>query len=350
MNVYGSRFDLFIRTYFWQIAALVLIVLSAYEAFLYGISPAGWDPLVMSAVVALIAGMWLGLRLVERVLPTLQRLEARGSLEGDAAELAALVSDRADRYAGSAGVVVGALLFVSYFAVYLGDGRLPQDMPLVLAASLGGYLGGRVIGRMVAVGQLGSIIRGDTRWSLRPQLASLDGAAGLAPVGHLFFRQASVLFIPAVFLMVWWLIIPLMPRYADWRPWYMAFLIVAIGLELIAFVWPMWSFHVQMKEFRDRQLIDVEAEVSHRLAEIEPLLVSTHDAADRAALKQEIGVLRERYASVTQCPTWPVDRRVRRKFSIRNLVLLVPLVIKLVDLDQFWSDVAGVLGRILGED
>jgi hypothetical protein len=222
-------------------------------------------------------------------------------------------------------------------------------MPLVLAASVGGYLGGRVIGRMVAVGQLGIAIDRDARWTLLPQVANLDGAAGLAPVGRLYFRLASVLFLPAVFLMVWWLIIPLIGRYEDWRPWYVGFFLVAVGLEVIAFVWPMWSFHTQMEAFRDGKLIDVDAEVSHRQAQIERLLSTTGNPSDRADLRQEMGFLRERYDSVARCPTWPVDRQVRRRFSIRNMVLLVPLLVKIADLDGLWSDVAGALGEIFSD-
>jgi hypothetical protein len=43
-----------------------------------------------------------------------------------------------------------------------------------------------------------------------------------------------------------------------------------------------------------------------------------------------------------------MDRRVRRRFRIRDLVL--PLQFKLVDLDALWSDVAGALGRVLGDE
>ena len=59
-------------------------------------------------------------------------------------------------------------------------------------------------------------------------------------------------------------------------------------------------------------------------------------------------MLRERYEEVARCPTWPMDRRVRRRFRIRDLVL--PLQFKLVDLDALWSDVAGALGRVLGDE
>jgi hypothetical protein len=119
LDGYGSPFDRFIRRYFWGIASVVLIVLSFFEMAQYGESPAAWDPLVMSAVVVLIVGMWLGLRVTERVPKTLEWLERRGSLEGSAVELARLIYRRADRYSEVTGMVVGALLFASYTAVYL---------------------------------------------------------------------------------------------------------------------------------------------------------------------------------------------------------------------------------------
>jgi hypothetical protein len=104
-----------------------------------------------------------------------------------------------------------------------------------------------------------------------------------------------------------------------------------------------------MEAFRDGRLIEVVAEVSHRQAEIERLLSTTGNPSDRADLRQEMGFLRERYDSVARCPTWPVDRQVRRRFSIRNLVLLVPLLVKIADLDGLWSDAAGALGEIFSD-
>ena len=346
---WGRALDEVIRHYFWVIAASVMLLLVASQVLMYGWRPDTWDALLLSAVAILIIGMWLGLLVTEDVPDTLNELERQRSLEGDPCALARCVATRADHLAGICGLAIAALLFASYTSVYAAQQRLPDDLPLVALASLGGYLGGRVIGRMIAVGQIGSMIDGDDRWRIHPQLASLDDAAGLSAVGRLYLKQALVLFIPAVFLMAWWLIIPVLQAYEEWRSWYLGLLLVALVLQLVAFVWPMWSFHVQMKRYRDDLLQQIEADGSGRLAELDPLLLSAQSAEERTRLTNEVNALKERYTSVRMCPTWPVDRRVRRKFSIRNAFLLVPLAAKLVGLSGLWSEIADTLGRVFGE-
>lgn len=346
---WGRALDGVIRQYFWFIATSVMILLAASQVLMFGWPPDAWDPLLLSAVAILIVGMWLGLLVTEDVPDTLSELARKRSLEGDPGALARCVAARADRLAGISGLAIAVLLLASYTSVYAAQQRLPDDLPLVALAGLGGYLGGRVIGRMIAVGQIGSIIGGDARWQIHPQLASLDDAAGLSAVGRLYLKQALVLFIHAVFLMAWWLIIPVLQAYEEWRSWYLGLLLVAMVLQLAAFVWPMWSFHRQMKRYRDDLLRQIEADGSQRLADLDRLLLSAHDAAERTRLTSEVNAAKERYTSVRTCPTWPVDRRVRRKFSIRNAFLLVPLTAKLVGLSGLWSDIAETLGRVFGE-
>lgn len=352
---YGAALDGWIRRYFWQIASAVMALLMSVEVWLYGPNALQWDLLLVTSVIVLILGLWLGLDLVSRVSPTLRLLAARGSLQGDPDELGAVIAGRADRLAGRWGLLVAGLICVSYAWVYWVRGVLWSWFPLILLAGVGGYLAGRVIGRMIAVGGLGRVIARDPKWAVQPQVASLDGAAGLAPIGALYLRQASVLFIPAVFLAAWWALIPVLGSlrgYSGWGYWrqpYLALLAVALVLQLIAFVGPMLSFHRQMREYRDVHLVEVDVEVSKRVAEIEPQLAATHDSDERAALRDEMGVLKERYLSAASCPTWPVDHRVRRKFSLHNAILLVPLVGRALGLSGVWADLANVLGQIFGD-
>jgi integrase len=54
--------------------------------------------------------------------------------------------------------------------------------------------------------------------------------------------------LPALFLAVWLLLLPL-PRfqgYRDWRTPYASLLALAIACEMLAFFWPLWSFHREM--------------------------------------------------------------------------------------------------------
>jgi hypothetical protein len=55
-------------------------------------------------------------------------------------------------------------------------------------------------------------------------------------------------------------------------------------------------------------------------------LIDAPTDQERSELKDRLSLMTERYWAIEQMPTWPVDARVRRKFTFGNLGLFLPLI------------------------
>jgi hypothetical protein len=176
----------------------------------------------------------------------------------------------------------------------------------------------------------------------------LDGAAGLKPVGDLYFFQALLTSLPAVFLAAWWVLIPLWPggRYATWREPYLVLLAPAIVFEVLAFLVPMWSFHTLMA----RQKSDLLQEADDLSARLDLTLAWLREPSG----PQPPGVPADQLASLTQMywniermPTWPVDVKTWRRFIVNNLAIGLPLMSRAVGADRLLGRVLELLGGML---
>lgn len=126
--------------------------------------------------------------------------------------------------------------------------RLERRIPLLTEEVIAVIPVGLFLGRACSYGRLGSRLR-TLGFAVKPDPAHLDGAAGLRPVGALFFHQATLLAIPAAFLAIWWVLIPLVNlRYLVWRTPYAGLLALVVAIEIAAFVIPMLTFHEIMRE------------------------------------------------------------------------------------------------------
>ena len=346
------RAERWTRSHFTFVAALIAFVGAAYGiAILLTPLTGGW--LFVSACAAGVIGLRLGLNVTEDVGRTLRRLADLGSLEGDPSRLEDVIEERADSYAAVGGVVIAGLMLAVFSVTYwwVDAGAYPAAVRLFLTScsTVGGYVVGRVLGRMVAVGRLGATIRSSDDWAIRPQRYSLDGAAGLAPVGWLYLNQAATLLVPAAFCALWWFVIPLVPAFESmfggWRPVYLGLLALALLAQLFVFVQPMLSFHIQMKSWKDEVMRTTEQESARRLRELYSRLAVAEGPSDREAFKGEVTSIEEAYDSARRLPTWPLDVRTRRRFTIRNLVLLIPLIGQLGQ-ENFLESLASAIGEI----
>jgi hypothetical protein len=338
------------RSNFWVVVVVVALVAVGYTAVIL-LTHYGGGHLFVSGCGALLVALWLGLTLTDQVGRTLWRLSERGSLVGDPTLLERRILRTSDRYAAVGGVVV-ALLMLSVFTVtYWTSFPDPLRVFLTLFATAAGFIAGRVLGRMVAVGLLGPVIESDRAWSIQPQVHGLDGAAGLAPVGSLYFRQAAIMLVPAVFCAAWWFAIPLIPRFAIygiWRKPYLILLAVSVAFQLLVFILPMLWFHTQMTAWKDRVLSETEVQAARELRDLDAALSSTGDVRERAALNDEVALVKERYQAVRHLPTWPVDAPTRRRFTVRNVVLLIPLVGQLFGQGDILRQVGSTFNDIFG--
>jgi hypothetical protein len=232
-----------------------------------------------------------------------------------------------------------ALLWVVAF------GGLPwRNAALWLDVALAG-VAGAVLARLVAYGRLGAVLK---RNGLVPaaQPGHVDNAAGLQPVGALFLRQATVVAAIGVFAGVWWLVIGGYDRYAYWRGPYVGVIIIAVGCEIVAFAAPLWSFHRLMAA--DKQQLLKEADrVSRDILELQDTLSAGCPPTDYDRLAGELERLTRRWHDIETMPTWPVDARVRRRFTWNNVAVLVPVAMNAASAPRWWQDLSESLERLL---
>ena len=211
--------------------------------------------------------------------------------------------------------------------------------------TLGGYVAGQFLGRAVSYGRLGNFLH-DEGIELQIQPGHLDGAAGFKPVGDLYFFQAMLVAIPATFLAVWWLIIPLFPHYMRWRESYIGLLAIMLVVEILAFLLPIWSFHNEMQKQKEELLKDADG-LSHSIVELQSKLVTIQSDQELRELKDRLSLMTERYWSIEKMPTWPVDIKVQRKFTISNAGLFLPLAIRFLNTKTgvdhtVWEDIGKI--------
>jgi hypothetical protein len=149
----------------------------------------------------------------------------------------------------------------------------------------------------------------------------------------LYFYQSGLLAIPGAFLAAWWLFIPLLgDRYLNWREPYAGLLFVVVVSEILVFILPMVSFHRLMLD-RKNDLFGEADELSRRS-------VRPNDAGANENWAK-------RYAAIESMPTWPVDLRIRRRFGLRNALLLVPAVAQALGASQRTQDLIENLRTVL---
>jgi hypothetical protein len=65
------------------------------------------------------------------------------------------------------------------------------------------------------------------------------------------------------------------------------------------------------------------------------------------AIGEQLEGLRARYLQLEQLPTWPVDAATRKRFTLRNLVLLLPAVVNAAGMalpnTELWNTIVDAL-------
>lgn len=311
------------RRWFLGLACVGLAGLAVREYLRLGWQVLQWDLMLITGVAAFILGVGLAGRAPLRLRRCLTRLHDRGAIRLADQSLATLIDafeHAADQWARIAAVLIALAMFAA-FAVAGRSGTV-----LGLIETVMGYVAGGYLGRMAYYGQLGwSLQRRGVPVVLDPWHA--DGVGGLKPVGDFCFLQAAVVAVPAAYLAIWLLLIPSWPRnYTDWQQPYIGLLAIAILIQALAFLWPLWSFHMLMSEQKNRWRGEVDRMYRGHAATGKALL-EPGNAADKKSLKEDLEIIEGCYRTVEGTPTWPVDVRLRRRFAVNNLLLILPLLI-----------------------
>jgi hypothetical protein len=324
----------------------MLGILVLNELWLFGPDLRQWDVLLVSGVITFVIGLRVALRIPHQAAATLTRLVDRGVLSLSPQQLTHVQEDletRADAWAHRGGIFVGIALLIA-FIVAFGQ-ELVGHIDLTVVEVLGGYIVGRYLGRMACYGRLGWLLQRQNI-ILKVQPGHIDGVAGLKPVGDFYFAQAMVIAIPALYLAVWWFIIPLIGQYRNWREPYLGLLVIVLTVEVLAFLLPLWSFHEAMHAQKALLLGDAD-KLSRAIATAQTALSAAQADQERTALKNRIADMTEQYWAIEQLPTWPVAPAVRRRFTFNNLALFLPIISQSIRVSGVWQTILEDLQRIL---
>ncbi len=311
-----------------------------------------WDWMLLSGLVLFLVGAYAAWPLPRRLDRTIVALGRRQVLVAGATpidEVADAFRAARPRWRLVGGLVASAAI-AGAFALALADTWSPGLLRLGVLETLIAFPAGRYLGAMAHSSMLARVLaRHKVAVVARP--GAIDGAGGLRPIGDFFFRQATVVSLPAAYLALWLVLITLLDkrfgRYDHWVEPYSGLLLVALVFVVLAFVLPLLSFHRVMR----RQKRDLQAHadaMAGRLNGLRDELVATQDRESRTRLREEIeveaGLLRE----IEAMPVWPVAPATRRRFTLNNTVLSFPLVVQGLDrlgLGTAWLD---WVGRHLG--
>jgi hypothetical protein len=115
-------------------------------------------------------------------------------------------------------------------------------------------------------------------------------------------------------------------RYESWRETYLALLALAIVVEIVAFVAPMWHAHVAMKEAKRDALVVADTELASDIDAVRTQLEGDLSSDDRSAAQDRLARLRAHYDAIETMTTWPIDRALRRRVTLGNAALVLGLV------------------------
>lgn len=305
--------------------AFTLVIATAVVTLFLVLSEQLGRPLIIASGWLTFFMAWhLGLGLTRQAQDAIERLGRRNILVGPDDALKTLMTSSVESWSRRAAWGTALAMLVAFAAVspeyWFGH---PVPLTLALSETVAGFFAGRVLGQMIGIGTLGRRIkRGE--WMIHPQPGHVDGAAGLKPVGDLYFHEAMVLAIPALFLAAWVMVAPNYPG-VGWFEVYMTLLVAVVGLEVSVFVLPMLSFHEIMKREKRRFLVEVD-ERSEKLQRLEDELPDIPEDTRRGSVADQVARLQDRYRKVEAMPTWPIDKSIRLRFTIRNVLLLLPVI------------------------
>jgi hypothetical protein len=335
------------RRYIIYLLVAFLLVLPFHEYCSQQFNFEQWDLLLFTGVAAFIVGIWLYAVVRERFDLTVNRLLSRGTFKVGEAERAAFI-ERLEMHgrvwAGIGGLIAAVAMLVA-FAIALSRAFLFSRLLLGLAEVGGAYIAGSYLGRMASYGQLGWHLNSEPVEVL-VQPSHVDGVAGMKPLGEFYFYQAMVVGIPAVFLAVWWFLFPIWPRdYSHWEDSYVVLLGIAIAIEVLAFLVPVWTFHRVMLRAKAGWLGEADR-LSLEIADLRRRKACARDAESKAALALEIDEKSQRYWAIENMPTWPVDVRTSRRFRLNNILLLVPLLGDIAGRTIRWQDIIDLINKL----
>jgi hypothetical protein len=314
------------------------------------------DSLQLSGWLVLLIGLELVGRAPARLHQALQRLLTRQAISP--AQGVEDLQRGLERTGHSWSVVsgwcvAGALLITSPSTLIAASwrswtlGPAASDLALLIVA---GAVAGSWLGRMAGYGRLLNSALRKQEVHLRVILSHPDGAGGLKPIGDFHLYQSLTASLPAIFLAVWVLLISLGGANRLWggyRPYldqYLWLLPLAMLFEILVFAVPMNAVHTIMRKHKEDVFLPEADRLSPAIVAAQAglaLLASQADGEPEAA-RQRLALLTEHHQELENAPTWPVDSSIRRRFTWRNLGLLIPFAGYILGHQSFWQQISDV--------
>lgn len=345
----GARLQEFVERALAGIIAAVVAILAIIQVASFGIAPRNWDWMAISGTATLLFGLAVARTFRPTFERTVDRLRHSGTIrEIEPQLLGEWFAERLEHWSHRTGLVISAVLGLAFLAAY-GLTPLSNEAGVIVftvVSVVAAYVIGRYVGQAMLFGRLHHACD-ESGAKLVLQPGHLDGAAGWRPLGQLYFRQALLLALPAAHLGAWWLLIPMVDDYHEWRQPYAWLLAVVVLWELAAFIGPMFAFHTEMSRQKQELLREADR-AGQEFASLKAQLATAEDTAVRTQLNERLAVLTERYRTLEHVPTWPVDRATRRKFTVNHALLAVPLVVSWIEQGAIsWSGIGSSLGSWL---
>jgi hypothetical protein len=209
------------------------------------------------------------------------------------------------------------------------------------------YIAGRWLGRMAAYGRLGALLaRRKIEINVVP--GHPDGAGGLKPIGAFYLRQSMIAGLPAIVIAVWVVVFSLSPAAGyvylgyHYRSLFLWLLPPAILFEVLAFILPMRSMHRVMTTQKEA-ILWRKADQLSRIITAQQARLDGESATSRQDGEPHLPDLVDRYQILEKAPTWPIDRSIRRRFTLHNLALMLPLVGLLVGHKEILQQLSDLL-------
>lgn len=295
------------------------------------------DPMSITGTLALVLILRLAVDFRSHLSGTLARLIARGSLElshEQQEQLEKELERRATAFGWIGGAIVGGGYVLLVLWVKRGLG-FENALGLIAVGITCGPIVGYYAGRLVAYGGLGRYLTRN-KVVIKAQPGHLDGAAGMKPLGEFYFFQALALAIAALFFALWIMLIPLPAFLQDYgynndalSVLYLVLLMGALVMEFLAFLAPLWSFHRLMRNQKIELLSEADR-LSQRIAQVKKQLAEGKTREELQMLEEQMSAMTDYYMAIINMPTWPIDVRTRRLFTLNNLALALPLISQII--------------------
>lgn len=336
----------------WAWIGPALVAAAALYQWQVRDSLAEWDWLLVSGAALFALLFPMSLALPDRAADCLDRLAGGGTLmDGespvpDAAGLTRVLHGQARAWA----LLVAPIACALMLGVWIVSGGITvPNAPLVVLEVLGAGLAGLYLGRAIGYGRMGRSLAGQGI-VVKARPGHPDGVAGLRSVGEQFLFNATIFAAIAGYLGIWPLTDFFETNYAHWVGPYRVLLATVVAFSFLAFILPLRWFHQRMREQKRQFVAEADRAAAEALS-IREASRSTDDEQSRRALEAKVEHLTHWYHEVQAMPTWPVDRRIRKRFTSNQVLVMLPLVLKALSLDDTWTAFWTRLGQaLLGED